>query len=76
MNFRGAAAEAVESRRVQIGERVELSLLGVELEELQEATQRDVPWTACYGRRLVMRVGLLCFTCFTLGYLRASLIGE
>ncbi|KAI5792803.1 hypothetical protein FPQ18DRAFT_258715 [Pyronema domesticum] len=56
VNFRGAAAEAVESRRVQIGERVELSLLGVELEELQEATQRDVPWTACYGRRLVMRV--------------------
>ncbi|KAF8253019.1 hypothetical protein K440DRAFT_643021 [Wilcoxina mikolae CBS 423.85] len=55
VDFRGASARAVDSKEVQIGDRVQLSLEGAQLEALEKATERDVPWTVVFTTRLAMK---------------------
>lgn len=56
VDFRGASARAVDSREVQIGNRVQLSLEGAQLEVLENATAGDVPWAVVFSTRLAMKV--------------------
>jgi hypothetical protein len=56
VNFRGASARALDEKKVQIGDKVQLSLEGAELEALENATPRDVPWAIVFSTRLVMKV--------------------
>lgn len=56
VDFRGAAAREVDLRKVQIGDRVQLSLEGAQLNDLSDATARDVPWSVVFSSRLAMKV--------------------
>jgi hypothetical protein len=55
-NFRGASARTLDAKKVQIGDTVQISLEGAELEVLENATPRDVPWAIVFSTRLVMKV--------------------
>ena len=61
VSFHGPAAREVDGRKVQIGDRVQLSLEGARLEDLPDATSRDVPWVAVYSERLSMKVPINYF---------------
>lgn len=56
VNFGGACANAVDTRGLQIGDQVMISLEGAVFEELSNATTRDVPWSITFTSRLVMKV--------------------
>ena len=58
VDFRGPSARAVDDMGVQIGDRVQLSLEGAGLEQLDTATAGDVPWAVVFSARLAMQVGL------------------
>lgn len=55
VNFRGPAAKEIHGK-LQIGNKILLSLEGAELEELPDATPRDVPWALKYTHRLCGKV--------------------
>ncbi|RPB03550.1 hypothetical protein L873DRAFT_1669908 [Choiromyces venosus 120613-1] len=56
INFKGLAASAVDQTKLQIGDRVIISLEGAEFQPLEDATERDVPWVMVYSSRLAMKV--------------------
>ncbi|KAG0633197.1 hypothetical protein HOY80DRAFT_1141601 [Tuber brumale] len=56
INFKGLAASAVDQTKLQIGDRVIISLEGAEFQPLDDATERDVPWVVMYSTRLAMKV--------------------
>ncbi|PWW72750.1 hypothetical protein C7212DRAFT_285780 [Tuber magnatum] len=56
VNFKGLAASAVDQAKLQIGDRVVISLEGAEFQPLDDATERDVPWVVVYSTRLAMKV--------------------
>ncbi|CAZ81201.1 unnamed protein product [Tuber melanosporum] len=56
VNFTGLAASVVDQTKLQIGDRVIISLEGVEFQPLDDATERDVPWVVVYSTRLAMKV--------------------
>jgi hypothetical protein len=56
VEFRGASAREVDSKKIQIGDHVELSLEGAEFETLENATPRDVPWQIVFSTRMAMKV--------------------
>lgn len=55
VNFRGAAARRAKDV-LQATNKVQLSLEGAELEEMKDATRRDVPWALKYSHRLYAKV--------------------
>ena len=58
INFKGLPASAVDRTKLQIGDRVIISLEGAEFQPLDDATERDVPWIVVYSTRLAMKVTL------------------